>query len=271
MLGDFIGRGLFMILGYAYPALECFKTVERNKVDIHELRFWCQYWIIIAVLSVCERFGDIFISWVPLYGEMKLAFIIYLWYPRTKGTSYVYESILRPLVTKHETDIDKQLKELRLRAWDLAIYYYQNCTDLGQSAFFNVVQYVANQSTKLKGGSIQETEHHNQGQRRRQSPPASPTRSGFWPLRRRKSESPDASPRHQDYRWPPPSVEQAAPSAPPMPAAFPSMFKDQSHPTKSNVIQVDLKTEYAHVEEFQSHEEKSKLSSARFKFMRHKT
>ncbi|KNA15589.1 hypothetical protein SOVF_096890 [Spinacia oleracea] len=119
MLGDFIGRGLFMVLGYAYPAFECFKTVERNKVNIDELRFWCQYWIIIAVLSVCERFGDIFISWVPFYGELKLAFIIYLWYPKTKGTSYVYESLLRPFVCKHETDIDKNLQELRYRAWDV--------------------------------------------------------------------------------------------------------------------------------------------------------
>ncbi|KAL8140987.1 hypothetical protein V2J09_007008 [Rumex salicifolius] len=32
-----------MILGYAYPALECFKTLEKNKVDMNDLRFWCQY------------------------------------------------------------------------------------------------------------------------------------------------------------------------------------------------------------------------------------
>lgn len=36
-----IGR---MVLGYAYPAFQCFKTVEKNKVEIEELRFWCQYW-----------------------------------------------------------------------------------------------------------------------------------------------------------------------------------------------------------------------------------
>lgn len=35
-----------MVLGYAYPAFECFKTVENNKVQIEELRFWCQYWYV---------------------------------------------------------------------------------------------------------------------------------------------------------------------------------------------------------------------------------
>lgn len=128
----------------------------------------------------------------PLYGEMKLALIIYLWYPRTKvktiwkglsmgllffvfaflrgkgilhrfttiftmvvtdifklklctmkGTGYVYETLLRPYVAKHETDIDHKLLEWRARMWDLAIFYWQNCSELGQSAFFQVMQYFA--------------------------------------------------------------------------------------------------------------------------------
>ncbi|KAL9238869.1 hypothetical protein vseg_013241 [Gypsophila vaccaria] len=277
MLGDFIGRGLFMILGYAYPAFECFKTVERNKVDIHELRFWCQYWIIIAVLSICERFGDFFISWLPLYGEMKLAFIIYLWYPKTKGTSYVYESVLRPLVSRHETDIDKHLKELRLRAWDLAIYYYQNCTDLGQSAFFNVIQYIANQSTRLKGGTVENNDRTNG---RRSSPPPPSTGSGLW-QRRSKPESPSESPRHPSRRWPPPVVQQPAPSAPPMPATLPTFFKAQAQPQQSKVVELqtnEARTEYAHVEETDKRKEayqntnieKSRHSS-RLHFMRQKT
>ncbi|XP_028074979.1 HVA22-like protein i [Camellia sinensis] len=84
MLGDFFTRGLVLVLGYAYPAFECFKTVEKNRVEIEELRFWCQYWIIVAVLTVFERIGDIFISWLPMYGEMKLAMFIYLWYQRPR-------------------------------------------------------------------------------------------------------------------------------------------------------------------------------------------
>ena len=38
------GNDCRLILGYTYPAFECYKTVEKNKVDIEELRFWCQYW-----------------------------------------------------------------------------------------------------------------------------------------------------------------------------------------------------------------------------------
>ncbi|MFS7929112.1 hypothetical protein Hanom_Chr04g00328681 [Helianthus anomalus] len=35
---------------------------------------------------------------LPMYGEMKLALIIYLWYPETKGIGYVYNAMLRPFV-----------------------------------------------------------------------------------------------------------------------------------------------------------------------------
>uniref|UniRef100_A0A5B7BB37 HVA22-like protein n=1 Tax=Davidia involucrata TaxID=16924 RepID=A0A5B7BB37_DAVIN len=150
MLGDFITRGLVLVLGFAYPAFECFKTVEKNKVEIEELRFWCQYWIIVAVLTVFERIGDIFISWLPMYGEMKLAVFIYLWYPKTKGTGYVYETLFRPYVAKHETDIDRNLQELRARVWDLAIYYWENCTNIGQTTFFQIIDFLVAQSGKIR-------------------------------------------------------------------------------------------------------------------------
>lgn len=136
-----------MIFGYAYPAYECFKTVERNKPEIEQLRFWCQYWILVAVLTVCERIGDTFVSWIPMYSEAKLAFYIYLWYPKTKGTTYVYDSFFKPYVERHETEIDRNLMELRTRAGDMAVIYFQRAASYGQTRVFEILQYVASQST----------------------------------------------------------------------------------------------------------------------------
>ncbi|KAG6510096.1 hypothetical protein ZIOFF_028104 [Zingiber officinale] len=84
MIGSLVNRSLALILGYAYPAYECFKIVELNKPDIEQLLFW----ILVAVLTVLERVGDNFISWIPMYGEAKLAFFVYLWCPRTKVANY---------------------------------------------------------------------------------------------------------------------------------------------------------------------------------------
>lgn len=136
-----------MVFGYAYPAYECYKTVEKNKPEIEQLRFWCQYWILVAVLTVSERIADSFISWVPMYSEAKLAFYIYLWYPKTKGTAYVYDSFFRPYVAKHEPEIDRSLLELRTRAGDIAVSYWQKAASYGQTRVFDILQYVAAQST----------------------------------------------------------------------------------------------------------------------------
>ncbi|KAK2965770.1 hypothetical protein RJ640_014113 [Escallonia rubra] len=153
MLGDLITGGLILVLGYAYPAFECFKTMEKNRVEMDELRFWCQYWVIVALLTIFERIGDVLISWLPMYGEMKLALFIYLWYPKTKGTGYIYEMLLRPYVANHETDIERSLYELRARAWDLAIYYWQNCTELGSTKFFEILQFLASRSGRVTNPS----------------------------------------------------------------------------------------------------------------------
>ncbi|CAK9178425.1 unnamed protein product [Ilex paraguariensis] len=151
MIGSFLTRGLVMVFGYVYPAYECYKTVEMNKPDIEQLRFWCQYWILVAVLTVCERIGDTFVSWVPMYSEAKLAFVIYLWYPKTKGTTYIYDSFFRPYVTKHETEIDRNLLELRTRAGDIAVLYWQKAASYGQTRVFEILQYIASQSTSRPG------------------------------------------------------------------------------------------------------------------------
>ncbi|KAL1815120.1 HVA22-like protein j [Daucus carota subsp. sativus] len=154
MLAEIIFKLLVMVLGYAYPAFLCFKTVEKNKVKIEQLRFWCQYWIIVALMTALERISDIFLSWVPLYAEMKLALFLFLLYPKTKGTRFVYETLLRPFVMKHEKDMDSNLQELRSRMWDSAIYCYHNCSELGQTMFFEVTEHLASKQGKFgKAGS----------------------------------------------------------------------------------------------------------------------
>ncbi|KAK9108731.1 hypothetical protein Sjap_016791 [Stephania japonica] len=147
MIGSFLTRGLVMVFGYAYPAFECYKTVEKNKPEIDELRFWCQYWILVAMMTVFERVGDIFISWLPMYSEAKLAFFIYLWYSKTKGTTYIYNSFFKPYLEKHEVEIDRNLLEMRARAGDFAVIHCRQAITYGQTRIFQIFQYIAAQST----------------------------------------------------------------------------------------------------------------------------
>ncbi|CAK7346223.1 unnamed protein product [Dovyalis caffra] len=103
---------------------------------------------------------------VPMYSEAKLAFYIYLWYPKTKGTTYVYDSFFRPYVAKHESDIDRSLLELRTRAGDMAVVYWQRAASYGQTRVFDILQYIAAQSTPRPRAA----QPQQQGARGRQPP-----------------------------------------------------------------------------------------------------
>lgn len=106
---DFLFRIAILALGYVYPAYKCFKFINYGKPKSEQLHVWCQYWIIIALFTWFERVADTFISWLPFYSGAKLAFVVYLWHPDTKGTEYVYHTLLKPLVSKHTESVDFNL------------------------------------------------------------------------------------------------------------------------------------------------------------------
>ncbi|KAK3195316.1 hypothetical protein Dsin_026626 [Dipteronia sinensis] len=148
IMGSFLSRALIMAFGYAYPAYQCFKAVEKmkNKPETEHLLFWCHYWILVAMFSVSERLGDTFISWLPMYNEAKLAFLIYLWYPKTKGTTYVYNSWVKPFFAKHETEIDCKLLEMNVKASEIGVLIWQKTEGYGQTRFFEIMHYFSSRS-----------------------------------------------------------------------------------------------------------------------------
>lgn len=59
----------------------------------------------------------------------------------------MYDSFFRPYVAKHENEIDRNLLELRTRAGDTAVLYWQRAASYSQTRIFEILQYVASQST----------------------------------------------------------------------------------------------------------------------------
>ncbi|XP_030538074.2 HVA22-like protein i [Rhodamnia argentea] len=131
-----------------YPAYNCFKTIENNELEAQQLLFRCQDRILVAFLSVCERLGDAFISWLPLYGEVKFAFFVYLWHPRTKGTQYIYCYFFRPYLAIHEKVIDRNLLEPKVMAGDYAVSMWQKAMS------YDRINFSFKTPTDINGSSI---------------------------------------------------------------------------------------------------------------------
>ncbi|WJX59483.1 hypothetical protein P8452_44797 [Trifolium repens] len=65
------------------------QIIDNLKDDIKKSRkIWIYniscFRIIVAFFTVLEKISDVVIGWLPLYGELKLALFIYMWYPKTK-------------------------------------------------------------------------------------------------------------------------------------------------------------------------------------------
>lgn len=96
--------------------------------------------VIVAVISVLERFLDVFVSWIPFYRGIKLIMYIYLWHPGTKGSSYIYDTLVQPYVSKHESTIDRSIAELKERVWNLALNYWYNCAHMSSKKALEFLQ-----------------------------------------------------------------------------------------------------------------------------------
>jgi hypothetical protein len=67
-----------------------------------------------------------------------------------QGTTYVYGTFFKPYISQHENEIDRNLLELRARATDTVVLYFQKAASAGQSTFFDVLKYVAAKSPSQK-------------------------------------------------------------------------------------------------------------------------
>jgi hypothetical protein len=80
--------------------------------------------------------------WIPFYWEIKLVFILWLQWPRTRGAILIYVKYIRPFLKANEAEIDKQIDGVTAKLKDPA---YRLSTSLINSAVNTVIDYQSNQ------------------------------------------------------------------------------------------------------------------------------
>ncbi|XP_048187241.1 receptor expression-enhancing protein 2 isoform X5 [Perognathus longimembris pacificus] len=78
---------------------------------------WMMYWIVFAFFTTAETLTDIILSWFPFYFELKIAFVIWLLSPYTKGSSVLYRKFVHPTLSNKEKEIDEYITQARDRSY----------------------------------------------------------------------------------------------------------------------------------------------------------
>ncbi|XP_069008321.1 receptor expression-enhancing protein 1 [Embiotoca jacksoni] len=121
MVSWIISRLVVLVFGTLYPAYSSYKAVKSK--DVKEYVKWMMYWIIFALFMTVEVFTDMFLCWLPFYYELKIAFVVWLLSPYTKGSSVLYRKFVHPTLSSKEKDIDEYICQAKDKSYDTLVHF----------------------------------------------------------------------------------------------------------------------------------------------------
>ncbi|XP_077946046.1 receptor expression-enhancing protein 1 isoform X2 [Gasterosteus aculeatus] len=92
------------------------------------------YWIIFALYTAVEVFTDMFLCWIPFYYELKIAFVVWLLSPYTKGSSVLYRKLVHPTLSSKEKDIDEYICQAKDKSYDTLVHFGRKGLNVAASA-----------------------------------------------------------------------------------------------------------------------------------------
>ncbi|NWW44496.1 REEP4 protein, partial [Pedionomus torquatus] len=97
---------------------------------------WMMYWIVFALFmaTATESFTDLLISWLPFYYEMKMAFVIWLLSPYTRGASLLYRKFVHPMLSRKEKEIDTFIVQARERGCEAMVRFGRRGLNIAATA-----------------------------------------------------------------------------------------------------------------------------------------
>uniref|UniRef100_A0A3B3W358 Receptor expression-enhancing protein n=1 Tax=Poecilia latipinna TaxID=48699 RepID=A0A3B3W358_9TELE len=127
MLDKYQGRSIWLaevlILVNSRLFKEGMKYKALDSVCVCVQVRWMMYWIVFALYTVVETITDLTVAWFPLYYELKIAFVIWLLSPYTRGASLIYRKCLHPLLSSREREIDEYIVQAKERSYETMVNF----------------------------------------------------------------------------------------------------------------------------------------------------
>ncbi|CAL5361798.1 unnamed protein product [Camellia sinensis] len=82
-----------------YPLYASVMAIESpSKVDDEQ---WLAYWILYSFLTLVEMLLQPILQWIPIWYDIKLAFVAWLVLPQFRGAAVIYERFVREKLRKY--------------------------------------------------------------------------------------------------------------------------------------------------------------------------
>ncbi|XP_022865077.1 HVA22-like protein e [Olea europaea var. sylvestris] len=81
-----------------YPLYASVAAIEStSKLDDEQ---WLAYWILYSFLTLMEMLLQPVLEWIPIWYDVKLAFVAWLVLPQFRGAAFLYEKCVREKLIK---------------------------------------------------------------------------------------------------------------------------------------------------------------------------
>lgn len=94
------------LFGFLYPVYASIKAIETEEKE--DDTFWLTYWLVFALFKVVENIADIFISSIPFYFLIKIAFLYWCFSSQFQGSKHIYEGIIKPFIVPHILSLEEK-------------------------------------------------------------------------------------------------------------------------------------------------------------------
>ncbi|XP_054031103.1 receptor expression-enhancing protein 4 [Dryobates pubescens] len=132
MVSWLLSRVIVLLFGMLYPAYASYKAVKSK--NIREYVRWMMYWIVFALFMAMETITDLLISWFPFYYELKMAFVLWLLSPYTRGASLLYRKFVHPTLSSREKEIDSYIVQTKERGYQAMVSFGRRGLNLAATA-----------------------------------------------------------------------------------------------------------------------------------------
>ncbi|KAK4531365.1 hypothetical protein CCYA_CCYA07G2222 [Cyanidiococcus yangmingshanensis] len=113
MLVVLISNLVCVLFGYLYPVYATYKALKR--CDPGETKQWLMYWVVMSGFAVAETIGEMVLTILPFYYEVKTLFVLWLVLPQTQGATVIYNAYVEKYLAQHEREIDRIAFDTRQR------------------------------------------------------------------------------------------------------------------------------------------------------------
>lgn len=91
-------------------------VLKERESALKETRSWLIYWIVYGCFHLVESLSDSMLSWFPFYHPIKLIFLLWCFLPAYQGAQSVFNILIRPLLIRHQKDIEHSVDSVKQTA-----------------------------------------------------------------------------------------------------------------------------------------------------------